>query len=491
MLFLFSCFSIYAQGVYNNGAQITISSGTFLNISGNSGRLLNETNVTDGVLKLDGTLKLEGNYINNVVGADVIISAGPSGEVIFNGATQQQIVSNSTAPCGFENLTIDNPSGVLLLQNATVNGVFKLTNGLFEIGNSTLDLGLNATFNGTPSASAMIVATGLGELRKKFSGNGTFTFPVGDNSGTPEYSPISLNFTSGIFDPGAHVGVNLANSAYNDPMITGSYLNRYWNINQTGISGFSCNAIFSYNISDIIGQENNLSCARMNPLPITMFDPANTGLHQLTATSLTSFGSFTGAMFNGIKNLNLTLFLEGLYNGGSIMRKAQGDLGDEFLGNIADKITIELHDPVTYSNIVYSVGNIDLTTSGLAIAQIPGIYSNSYYVTVLHRNSIATVSASPLSFSTNTVNYDFTSALSQAFGSNLVNLGAGVFGIYGGDANVDGAVDALDILDVQNDVTLFTSGYMVSDINGDGSIDIMDLILVQNNAILFISSYTP
>ena len=59
----------------------------------------------------------------------------------------------------------------------------------------------------------MVVATGTGELRKRMTGAGSITFPVGDNDSTAEYSSVTLDFTSGTFNS-ADAGVNLVNKAF-------------------------------------------------------------------------------------------------------------------------------------------------------------------------------------------------------------------------------------------------------------------------------------
>jgi len=488
VLTLFSS-GVFAQGVYNNGAKIVVGPGAFFTVDGASGNYLNVTNGTDAAIALSGTLKLGGNYINDVAVADILSPAAPGSEVVLNGTGPQSLSGSSSVPFGFENLTISNGSGIQLQKDAVVNGVLSFNAGLLDIGAGNLSLTVAATTGGTPSASSMVVATGSGQMRKQFNAAGSFTFPVGDNTGTAEYSPVTLQFTSGTFAPGAYASVNLANAAYPDPYVITSYLNRYWNVGQSGITGFSCNAAFNYVPADVTGVENDIYCVRINPAPVTPYDPANVGLHRLTATGLTSFGTFTGAL--GIRFLNLTMFLEGLYNGGGTMRKAQGIAGDEFPGATADQIAVELHDQVTYSNVVYSLGNIDLSTTGQATVQVPATYSGSYYLTVRPRNSIATVSSAPLSLATPTSSYNFSTSASQAFGSNLKSLGAGVFGIYGGDSNADGVVDGLDLISVENDAAAFAGGYILTDLNGDGVVDGFDLIMAENNALNFISTIQP
>ncbi|MEI7982301.1 MAG: hypothetical protein WCI71_11660 [Bacteroidota bacterium] len=478
-----------AQGLYNNGGKINIPAGVTLYVSGTGGNYLNETSTIDGAISLGGTLKLDGNYTNNVAGSDILSTAGAGSTVAFTGTAGQTLGGTSAVPFAFNGLTIGNSSGVTFSRAAIVSGILTLTSGHADIGNNDFVFGPSATVAGSPSASAMIVATGTGQVKKQYSAIGSFTFPVGDNNITAKYSPVTLNFTSGAFAAGAYAGVNLVNAPYSDPYIVTSYLNRYWNLSQSGITGFSCDAAFNYNTSDVVGTESDIYCIRINPAPVSIYNPSNTVLHQLTAPGLTSFGSFTGAL--GIKYLNLTLFLEGLYNGAGTMRQAQGAAGNQFPGTTADQISVELHDPVTYANTLYAIGNINLSASGLASIQIPSNFGSSYYVTVRNRNHIATVTAAPVALSTPTVNYNFTTSAAQAFGSNLKTLEPGIFGIYGGDANGDGVVDALDLINTENDAFAFLTGYVLTDLNGDGVVDALDLILGENNAFNFVATKNP
>ena len=99
-LLLFSCL-LPAQGIYNNGGKIVIGSGVYVCISGTGGNLRNETNGTNGVIALNGTLKLDGNYSNNVAGADVLNPIGPSGQVSFTGTNSSRGTSNVHATASF------------------------------------------------------------------------------------------------------------------------------------------------------------------------------------------------------------------------------------------------------------------------------------------------------------------------------------------------------------------------------------------------------
>ncbi|PKP29716.1 MAG: hypothetical protein CVT99_16090 [Bacteroidetes bacterium HGW-Bacteroidetes-16] len=192
----------------------------------------------------------------------------------------------------YSNLVINNSSvnATTINSDIAVNGNLSLTNGVVNIGNYNMTLGETSAIIGTPSVTNMIVATGTGEFRKMFSSTGNFTFPVGDFDVTPEYSPVFLDFVSGTFS-NAYVGITLSNSAY--PGLTGSYLTRFWNLTSTGISNIVATAQFNYVSADVVGSENNIYCYRVAPT-VDPYDAANTTLHQLSASALTSFGTFTG-----------------------------------------------------------------------------------------------------------------------------------------------------------------------------------------------------
>jgi hypothetical protein len=215
--------------------------------------------------------------------------------VIYNGTSPQQIMAPTdpldyVSPGPYSILMIDNPAGALLNSDIPIQDSLILSNGLLNIGNYNLTLGQDAAIGGDPSASSMIVATGSGKLRKVFIAPESFTFPVGDNDAIAEYSPVTLNFTTGTFGD-ANVGVNLVNQPY--PGVTGSYLKRYWNITSSGITGFTCDAQFNYVPDDVTGNEDSLYCFRVDPTT-DLYDLTNAILHHLTATGLTSFGTFTG-----------------------------------------------------------------------------------------------------------------------------------------------------------------------------------------------------
>jgi hypothetical protein len=189
------------------------------------------------------------------------------------------------------------------------------------------------------------------------------------------------------------------------------------------------------------------------------------------------------------KTLTLKFYLEGLFNGTG-MNQAQNEYGPQFGSGVADQVTIELHSPLAYNNILYTSGAVNLHTDGQAMVTIPETYSGSYYVTVKNRNSIETTSASPLAFSTTNISYDFTSSASKAYGNNQRGI-SGIWVFWGGDVNQDGIVDAGDMNPVDNASTAITFGYVPEDVNGDGIVDGGDMNMVDNNSTAIVMAFLP
>ncbi len=191
-----------------------------------------------------------------------------------------------------------------------------------------------------------------------------------------------------------------------------------------------------------------------------------------------------------IKQLMLTLFLEGLYDGPN-MHKAQNEGGDQFAGSIADKINVELFSGSAPYNTVSTISEVDIYTNGTATCSIPGSLNSNYYIAVRSRNHLQTWSAAPISFAGSSISYNFTDAASKAYGNNQKDLGEGVFGLYAGDANQDGYISATDINLITSMASSFATGYIACDINGDGVIDALDLIQADNNAAQSIERLIP
>jgi len=225
-----------ASDIVSLGANLSITNVNFSNATIN----LNGFKLTVNGVTLVNTSTIGGS----TTGSELEI-AGTSRTFQLNGGT-------------FANLNINRNQGTQLNGDVTVTNTLILSNGSLFLGSFNCTLESTATINGTPSASKMIIAAGTGQLRKKFTSSGSFTFPVGDDIGTFEFSPITLNFTSGTFGSGALAGVNLSDVKHPSNTSTTDFLTRYWAVTQSNISSFSCTVSSTYLDADINGTETNL-----------------------------------------------------------------------------------------------------------------------------------------------------------------------------------------------------------------------------------------
>ncbi|MBS1518281.1 MAG: peptidoglycan DD-metalloendopeptidase family protein [Bacteroidetes bacterium] len=179
---------------------------------------------------------------------------------------------------------------------------------------------------------------------------------------------------------------------------------------------------------------------------------------------------------NGIVSLELKSFIEGRYNGTSMVE----DTIDVLLrANLSPYLLVDYAKVLTLSN-------------GTCIANFPNASSGVYFhLLIRHRNSIETwaktVQQFPYGFP---LSYDFTDARTKAFGDNQKYKG-GEYCIYSGDINQDGAVDVTDVSLVDNDLSFFASGYVVTDLDGDNFVDTSDLAIAENNAFNYVVKIRP
>ncbi len=241
------------------------------------------------------------------------ITLGAGSEVTYYGSSA---IILGTTPTAYSYLRINNSGGVALGTSVAVNNALTLMNGLLTLGSNNLTLGPSATIAGSPSVSNMVVADGSGQLIKQFSdgveATHNFTFPVGDNTGTAEYSPVTLDFTSGSFSS-ASAGVKLVNSQHPNPLLPPvDYINRFWTVSQSGISSFSCDTKFKYVDADIVGTESNLYTLKYDNPNWVPFGLVNTATNELSAT-VTSFSDFWAAN-EGAGPVELTSFSASVKN---------------------------------------------------------------------------------------------------------------------------------------------------------------------------------
>ncbi|MBS1519086.1 MAG: hypothetical protein JSS91_13450 [Bacteroidetes bacterium] len=201
------------------------------------------------------------------------------------------------------------------------------------------------------------------------------------------------------------------------------------------------------------------------------FDPDNEIVLKQGTTSQLSASS---------KTLTLNAFIEAFYNAGT----------DSM---IQDTVQILLRNVTSPYSVVDSAKAF-LNSSGTGVYTFSNVFNNApYYIELKHRNSIETWSKTEQQFTSSALAYNFTSADTQAYGDNMIQVDASPvrFGIYSGDANQDGTVDIADGSMIDNDAANFALGYLPTDINGDGLVDLADGVFADNNAADFVSKITP
>jgi hypothetical protein len=204
------------------------------------------------------------------------------------------------------------------------------------------------------------------------------------------------------------------------------------------------------------------------------------------------------------KTLNLKAYLQGFWNGSGMNQAQDADMDyatwNKWAGTTVDTLSVYLANATAPFGFVFQAHDVNISVLGILSVTIPASLSGSYYIALLHRSSVETWSASPVSFAGGTVNYDFTTSASQAFGSNQFDLNAdgSVWGLYGGEVYgaggilpADGYIDINDLNAVYNENVNALFGYMLEDVTGDGFVDINDLNLVYNNNVNGIGLNTP
>jgi hypothetical protein len=208
------------------------------------------------------------------------------------------------------------------------------------------------------------------------------------------------------------------------------------------------------------------------------------------------------------KSIDLTVFLEGAYNGGGVMRTTLFDnnlipldqpynvapwnyAGTESVvtvpAGVADWVLVDLRDAATPDVATTSISGwpkayflksdgqiVDVDGTTLPNIGNPTITAN-LYVVVHHRNHIAVMSSAGMSLSGSTYSFDFSTSLDQAFGSGagFKEIETGVFGMVAGDADGNGDIGV-------NDYTLWAIDfgnspvYFNTDIDMDSDLGVND-----------------
>ncbi|MBI2418410.1 MAG: hypothetical protein HYV28_11035 [Ignavibacteriales bacterium] len=449
------------------GLTLTSTLGTFT-LNGNT---LSLYSLGKGVLLGSGTITGDANATINV-GNGTAATTGGVLNFTAGSAVLKNLIINLTA-------TAVGGQVVTLGTSLTVNDTITLTSGRLSLSSNNLILGSSAVILGG-SATSFIVPAGTGVVRKPFAAASAFTFPVGD--ATPLYSPVTVNFNSGTFSAG-EVDVKLSKTKHASNTSSTDFISRTWTVASTGISDFNANVTAHYNQADVTGTEANLVGGIWNGSTWTAYSAADAAADTLHFGGVTAFGDFTAGENYVMQNagrMSVTFIPEGYYSELSSLL-AMRDTFKVYLANITS--------PFAFVDSALAVIDSVNYTGYATFYNAP---TGAYYLVVKGRSIVETWSKTGGESFTkgSTGSFSFTSAATQAFGSNMVLKGS-QYCVYSGDVNQDNFIDFSDLTEIDNDSYNFASGYLVTDVNGDMFVDFSDLTLVDNNSYNFIGANTP
>ena len=230
----------------------------------------------------------------------------------FTGSANQSIEGSSSSTFG--NVTINKSSisnNVNITTDATILGTLTLTSGKLVVGlGKTLSIG-NTSTNGTISAgssNSYIVANGTtsGTLKRFVNSPAAYNLPIGDAS---KFTPMTFTLGSATLSSAYITAYTKPASVPTINASMSNYLNRYWDLTPSGITGtISYEVSYTYDDADIHGVETNFFPVKKSGT--NWYKPTNsaftagiaegtgsvvTGTNTLTWSGLSTFSMFSAA----------------------------------------------------------------------------------------------------------------------------------------------------------------------------------------------------
>ena len=462
-----------------------------------------------------------------------------SGKIIMKGTALQNLNMNGfTLP----SLEIDNANHVALGGAMRVTGNLNFVNGKLQLGNHHFTLASSGNF--TNAAAAKFAETnGTGEFRREVTAAGNVTLPVGSGS---NYTPVEYQLSGGSY-ASAYVAARSVAGGHpaKHPRST-DYLNSYWALSHSGVSGATVNTVGTYADGSITGVESDIRAMTYNGTNWAMGTAQDNAANTVTA-AMSSNSSQLYAM-NRFVLLNSKVFLHGPFNALTAMmndnlrannllplndpyRTAtystafphQNNSVEESVNasvfsaqanegmNIVDWIFLELRNAnspygvlQTRSALVTKNGTV-VDIDGVSPVYFKNMDAGNYEIAVRHRNHLAVNTASSLALGLSAANSNL-STLASTYNNPLITTNQqlleislapnpSVYAMYSGNGNGDGvtrisgsaAVSDYSILLAGLNATL---GYYRADYNMDGVARVTGSTSVSDYA-RFLNSITP
>ncbi len=355
----------FAHLTVNNEDTLLLASNS--NIRINSGLIIGSGVFDDG----GNSIFLIGNVQNNAVHR----SSAPGGGIRFEGSQPQVISGNGEGIFG--NMTINNTTGLNMVDRTIINGLLTFAGGAIYIDDYPLILDVNASIGGVTDQTRMIILNGVisdAGVTKIFpSGASGFTFPVGVAG---KYTPVSYNFASNP-NNGASIKVEPVNYAH--PLMeipSGDELEYYWNVVSEGfVNAYTVDHGYLYDAGDVTGVEADYVTGRFvngtwNPIGGIDESSVNPSTHQITLLSRSYIdGEYTaGNTVNFSNTFTLYSIKSGNWFGDNTWSLSDGGptCGFDPIGNLVvinpgHVVTLNNNSAFAYSVTLNGTLNIGLT----------------------------------------------------------------------------------------------------------------------------------
>lgn len=463
--------------------KLTVAGGSLV-VTENTRLVLEDTN-----LQVDGSLSTEEGSV-----------------IIFSGTESDTVSLNGTTTLNLEEISLNRSgAGLRLDQNTNINKAVNLSAGVLELNGKTLTLAEGATLE-NESADSYVVGTQGGVL----STTANYT------SALTEANPGNLGLTISTETVLSNTIITRGNVA----QIIGneSSLLRYYELTPTNNSGLNATVKIEYFDHELNGVEEAIAMLAQEDTDLTLHDPIarDTGLNYLEVAGLDKLNLLT--VVTGAVRLNPTLVLEGaddttltgiamrddLRSTGLIpLTEQYTDLGYivteggqtvnqsvlDITGSTAvvDWVLLELRDVSDNSILLHSrpallrADGAVVDTDGTSNVLWRGILSDTYYLSIQHRNHLGVMSNQALSLTKTTLDWDTTDSNNLFGGVNAAkDDGNGVWMLVGGDADFNGQVQNADYNSIL--VNIGSSGYLQGDLDMNGQVQNTDMqnILLPN-----------
>ncbi|MBI2429816.1 MAG: hypothetical protein HYV29_13680, partial [Ignavibacteriales bacterium] len=278
---------------FNSSGAQNISSFTYNNLTTSNGGTKTVQTGADTVL---GTLTIGTgtSLADNGIGVrtfGTVVHNGThsgAGSIILNGSSPQTISGSGS----YQNLTVNNASGVILSGGKTINGTLTFTTGVISTGTDTLTIASGGAVSRTSGHV-------YGWLKKNVGtgSNVTITFEVGD-AAAANYTPATFTFAS--VSSSGNLTASTVNSEH--PSINSTYIdptnnvNRYWqSINSGNLAFTTYNVTFTFLNPGDLDATGTETSFRMNLYNGSIWDSTTAGTRTTTtnqATGVTSLGTY-------------------------------------------------------------------------------------------------------------------------------------------------------------------------------------------------------